>query len=110
MLGSGIKEVGPRIPLYSAPANNLTDWTFLGALWEPTANETLGDVLETGTYAFNFEVSNFFSLIDDDGEVHYYVLMVLKVETRPSTRVPSGVCGTKAQFRSERMDLSNSPQ
>lgn len=75
VLGSGIKEVGPRIPLYSAPANNLTDWTFLGALWEPTANETLGDVLETGTYAFNFEVSNFFSLIDDDGEVHYYVLM-----------------------------------
>ncbi|KAL5422263.1 hypothetical protein PMIN04_004889 [Paraphaeosphaeria minitans] len=29
---------------------------------------------ETGTYAFNFEVSNFFSLVDEDGDVHYYTL------------------------------------
>ncbi|KAF2444095.1 glycoside hydrolase family 32 protein [Karstenula rhodostoma CBS 690.94] len=75
VFGSGIKGVGPRIPFYSAPANNLTDWTFLGALWEPSDNETLGDILETGTYAFNFEVSNFFSLVDEDGDVHYYVMM-----------------------------------
>lgn len=75
VFGSGIKGVGPRIPFYSAPANNLTDWTFLGALWEPSDNETLGDVLETGSYAFNFEVSNFFSLVDEDGDVHYYTMM-----------------------------------
>ncbi|KAF1973602.1 Arabinanase/levansucrase/invertase [Bimuria novae-zelandiae CBS 107.79] len=75
VFGSGIKGVGPRIPFYSAPASNLTNWTFLGALWEPAANETLGDVLETGTYAFNFEVSNFFSLVDEDGDLHYYVMM-----------------------------------
>jgi beta-fructofuranosidase len=56
VFGSGIKGVGPRIPFYSAPASNLTDWTFLGALWEPSANESLGSVLETGTYAYNFEV------------------------------------------------------
>lgn len=75
VFGSGIKDVGSRIPFYSAPASNLTDWTFLGALWEPSANESLGSTVETGTYAYNFEVSNFFSLEDEDGDIHYYVLM-----------------------------------
>lgn len=77
VLGSGLKGEGGggRIPFYSAPASNLTDWTFLGALWEPDQNETLGSLLETGTYGFNFEVSNFFSLTDEDDDVHYYVLM-----------------------------------
>ncbi|KAF2738020.1 Arabinanase/levansucrase/invertase [Polyplosphaeria fusca] len=75
VLGSGIKQVGPRIPFYSAPATNLTDWTYLGALWEPADNTSLSSVLETGTYAFNFEVSNFFSLDDDNGDTHYYVQM-----------------------------------
>ncbi|CAG5146954.1 uncharacterized protein ALTATR162_LOCUS1960 [Alternaria atra] len=77
VLGSGIKGEGGggRIPFYSAPASNLTDWTFLGALWEPDRNETLGSLIETGTYGFNFEVSNFFSLNDEDDDVHYYVLM-----------------------------------
>ena len=28
-------ETGPRIPLWTAPASDLTSWTFLGALWEP---------------------------------------------------------------------------
>jgi beta-fructofuranosidase len=56
VLGSGIKDVGSRIPFYSAPASNLTDWTFLGALWEPTGNQSLGSPLETGTYGYNFEV------------------------------------------------------
>jgi beta-fructofuranosidase len=58
VLGSGIKGEGGggRIPFYSAPQSNLTDWTFLGALWEPKANETLGSLVETGTYGFNFEV------------------------------------------------------
>ncbi|EMD68595.1 hypothetical protein GGP41_003191 [Bipolaris sorokiniana] len=76
-MGSGIKGEGGggRIPFYSAPATNLTDWTFLGALWEPKRNETLGSLLETGTYGFNFEVSNFFSLKDEDDDVHYYALM-----------------------------------
>ncbi|KAF1956860.1 glycosyl hydrolase-like proteins family 32 superfamily [Byssothecium circinans] len=75
VLGSGIKQVGPRIPFYSAPASDLTNWTFLGALWEPRNNETLGEIIETGTYGFNFEVSNFFSLTDNDGDVHYYIMM-----------------------------------
>ena len=56
VFGSGIKAVGPRMPLYSAPASNLTDWTFLGALWEPVGNSTLGNLQETGSYGFNFEV------------------------------------------------------
>ncbi|KAG0137460.1 glycosyl hydrolase [Tuber indicum] len=72
VMGSGIRGVGPRIPFYSAPAKNLTQWTFLGALWEPKNNETFGDVLETGSYGFNFEVSGFFSLKDKQGNDHFF--------------------------------------
>ena len=62
VFGSGIKGVGPRIPLWTAPASDLTNWTFLGALWEPEANSSIGPPLSTHTYAFNFEVSGFFEL------------------------------------------------
>ncbi|RPA89621.1 Arabinanase/levansucrase/invertase [Choiromyces venosus 120613-1] len=75
VMGSGIRGVGPRIPFYSAPASNLTQWTFLGALWEPKDNETFGNVLETGSYGFNFEVSGFFSLKDEQGNDHFYATM-----------------------------------
>ncbi|GJC81526.1 levanase [Colletotrichum liriopes] len=77
VLGSGLKTgdvpaqlpgaarpgfIGPRVPLYSAPASNLTQWTFLGALWEPAANSSLGKPDVTGSYGYNFEVSSFFDL------------------------------------------------
>ncbi|KAK4999718.1 hypothetical protein LTR66_001314, partial [Elasticomyces elasticus] len=75
VFGSGIKGVGPRMPFYSAPASNLTNWTFLGALWEPADNTTLGSIEFTGTYGFNFEVSGFFSLPDDNNNLHYFVNM-----------------------------------
>lgn len=75
VFGSGIKGVGPRIPLYSAPASNLTDWTFQGSLFEPADNTTWGNVFETGSNGFNFEVSGFFALTDDLGDIHWYVNM-----------------------------------
>ncbi|KAK5129761.1 hypothetical protein LTR08_002827 [Meristemomyces frigidus] len=75
VFGSGIKGVGPRMPFWTAPASDLTQWSFLGALWEPAANSSLGPLLSTGTYAFNFEVSGFFSLPDSAGELHYFVNM-----------------------------------
>lgn len=75
VFGSGIKGVGPRIPLWSAPMSDLTDWTFLGALWEPADNTSLGSTLATGSYGFNFEVSGFFSLPDDEGHLHHFVNM-----------------------------------
>ncbi|KAJ5565335.1 hypothetical protein N7513_001577 [Penicillium frequentans] len=68
--GSGIREIGPRMPLYTAPASDLTNWTFLGALWEPEKNTSLGTLEETGSYGFNFELSNFFSIGD-----RYFVSM-----------------------------------
>ncbi|KAJ9614381.1 hypothetical protein H2200_002517 [Cladophialophora chaetospira] len=68
IFGSGIGDVGPRLPLYSAPASNLTAWTFLGALWEPRGNSSFGRPRETGTWGWNFEVPNFFEL---DG--HWFV-------------------------------------
>lgn len=75
VFGSGIKGVGPRIPFWSAPAADLTNWTFLGALWEPQANSSLGNVLATGSNGFNFEVSGFFSLPDEAGKLHYFANM-----------------------------------
>jgi beta-fructofuranosidase len=66
--------LGPRIPLYAAPANNLTDWTFLGALWEPAANESLGEPDVTGSYGYNFEVSSFFALdVPSTGEKAWFI-------------------------------------
>ncbi|KAJ5684425.1 uncharacterized protein N7477_000770 [Penicillium maclennaniae] len=41
-----------------------------GALWEPEMNTTLGSLEETGSYGFNFELSNFFSIGD-----RYFVSM-----------------------------------
>ncbi|KAA8898955.1 sucrose-6-phosphate hydrolase [Sphaerosporella brunnea] len=84
VLGSGIKGVGPRMPLYSAKRNDPTKWTFLGALWEPSMNETFGDVKVTGSYGFNFEVPNFFSLKDSRGKAHYYVSMGAEGGSIPS--------------------------
>ncbi|EFQ36168.1 hypothetical protein CGRA01v4_06130 [Colletotrichum graminicola] len=90
-LGSGLKSgnvpisfpdaarpgfIGPRIPLYSAPASDLTQWTFLGALWEPAANESLGNPDVTGSWGYNFETSSFFNLpIGKTGKKAWFVTM-----------------------------------
>ncbi|KAG9876625.1 glycosyl hydrolase-like proteins family 32 superfamily, partial [Aureobasidium melanogenum] len=75
VFGSGIKGVGPRMPLWAAPASDLTKWTFLGSLFEPADNSSLSSVLSTGSYGYNFEVSGFFTLPDEDGHLHYFVNM-----------------------------------
>ena len=75
VFGSGIKGIGPRIPLWTAPKSDLTSWTFLGALWEPAENSSFGPLLSTRTYGFNFEVSGFFALPDSKGGLHYFVNM-----------------------------------
>jgi beta-fructofuranosidase len=53
----------------------LTQWSFLGALWEPKANTSVGPVLSTGSFGFNFEVSGFFPLYDRAGKAHWYANM-----------------------------------
>lgn len=68
IMGSGINQTGARAPLYSAPQTNLTDWTFLGALWEPELNSSLGNIEETGTYGQQWEVPNVFYL---DGQWYF---------------------------------------
>jgi sucrose-6-phosphate hydrolase SacC (GH32 family) len=75
VFGSGIKGVGPRMPLYAANASDLTKWAFLGSLFEPAANTSLGLPLATGSYGYNFEVSGFFNLADEDQNLHYFVNM-----------------------------------
>ncbi|KAF8070773.1 glycosyl hydrolase [Lyophyllum atratum] len=80
VFGSGIRGVGPRMPLYSAPASDLTNWTFLGALFEVGQNVSFGgDPTKTGTFGFNLEVSGVFSLIESikhggDGKTaHHFI-------------------------------------
>jgi beta-fructofuranosidase len=62
IFGSGINGSGPRIPLYSTPASNLTAWTFLGALDNTANNVSLGDPIQTGATGSQYEVVNFFDL------------------------------------------------
>ena len=38
VLGSGIHDAGPRMPLYAAKASDFTTWTFLGALFDVAGN------------------------------------------------------------------------
>ena len=68
ILGSDVERIGPRIPLYSAPATDLTRWTFLGSLFSPVGNSTFGPLNETGSWGYNFEVPNFFPL-----EGHWFI-------------------------------------
>ncbi|KAF9530381.1 glycosyl hydrolase [Crepidotus variabilis] len=70
-VGGGIKDVGPRVMFYAAPASNLTKWTFLGSLWELKAGDSAGpNICNWGN---NLEMPNFFSLLDQDGHTHYYL-------------------------------------
>lgn len=62
-LGSGIREIGPRVPLYRAPANDLTNWTFLGALYEIAENVSFGgNEYITGNHGYNYEMSGLFDM------------------------------------------------
>lgn len=74
VFGSGIKGVGPRLPLYYAPADDITDWRYIGPLLSASRNESWSEVY-SGTFAYNFEVAGGFSLSGDDGAAHHYVIM-----------------------------------
>ena len=79
-MGSGIRGVGPRIPLYKASANDLTDWTFQGSLVELPQNESWGgNVNITGSFGSNFELANLYNLPateehGGDGETQYWFI------------------------------------
>ena len=80
VLGSGIKEVGPRLQFYTAPAANLTQWTYLGPLFAAAGNASWSERF-SGSYGYNFEVAGAFSLrerVEDGGDgasVHHFVTM-----------------------------------
>lgn len=51
VLGCGINVVGPRMPLYSANATDLTEWKFLKTLFEiPDNNSSTGTSVSTSKY------------------------------------------------------------
>lgn len=54
--------LGSRIALYTAPASDLTKWTFVGPVWESAPNASLGNPDITGGYGYNFETSGIFDL------------------------------------------------
>ena len=80
VLGSGIHGAGPRMPLYTAKASNLTDWSYLGALFDIPGNYSWGgDPFKTGSVGFNFELAGFNSLIEEqqfggDGKTPHYMV------------------------------------
>ncbi|KAF2159734.1 glycoside hydrolase family 32 protein [Zasmidium cellare ATCC 36951] len=80
VMGSGIRDVGPRIPLFSADSHDLTNWTFEGALWEPAINTSFGgDRTKTGNYGANFELAGFYDEVEKvenggDGETTHWIV------------------------------------
>ncbi|CAF3317230.1 unnamed protein product [Rotaria sp. Silwood2] len=76
-ISSGIRDVGPRLLLYQASINDLTNWTYLGPLISVPGNYTLNKIW-SGSLGYNFEVSNAFSLLEkatdggDNQTVHVF--------------------------------------
>jgi beta-fructofuranosidase len=76
-ISSGIRGIGPRLLLYQASANNLTNWTYLGPLISVDGNYTLNEIW-SGSLGYNFEVSNTFSLLEkatdggDNQTIHHF--------------------------------------
>lgn len=66
-IGSGIRGVGPRAPLWTASGFDLTKWTFQGSLFEVPTNFTWGgDVNRTGNFGGNFEMVDFFPFTENE--------------------------------------------
>ncbi|TFY64491.1 hypothetical protein EVJ58_g2592 [Rhodofomes roseus] len=80
VIGSGITDVGPRLQFYTAPASNMTQWTYLGPLFSAAGNASWSETY-SGTYGYNFEVPGAFSLpelVENGGDgvtLHYFVTM-----------------------------------
>ncbi|CAF4957693.1 unnamed protein product [Rotaria socialis] len=79
-ISSGIRDVGPRLLIYQASANDLTNWTYLGPLISVSGNYTLNEQW-SGSLGYNFEVSNVFSLVEkaidggDNQTVHIFATL-----------------------------------
>lgn len=92
IFGSGIKGFGGRLPLYYAPANDLTDWRYLGPLFATPPNGTWSEIY-SGSYGYNFEMAGAFSLTEfgknggDGKTVHNFVMM--GTEGGSTTKHPS---------------------
>ncbi|EOD51427.1 putative sucrose-6-phosphate hydrolase protein [Neofusicoccum parvum UCRNP2] len=64
-IGSGIRGIGPRAPLWKAPKDNITDWQFQGSLFEVPLNFTWGDDRNrTGNFGGNFEMATLYPLVE----------------------------------------------
>ena len=80
VLGSGIHGAGPRMPLYTAKASDLTAWTFLGALFDINGNFSWGnDPFRAGSMGYNFELPGFNKFVEHedfggDGTTAHYVV------------------------------------
>ncbi|RPB07548.1 Arabinanase/levansucrase/invertase [Morchella conica CCBAS932] len=92
VLGSGIKGAGGRLPFYYAPADDLTDWRYLGPIFARSENESWSEVY-SGSFGYNFEVAGAFSLTESDEHggdsetAHHFVIM--GTEGGETTKHPS---------------------
>lgn len=93
-IGSGIRDIGPRIGMFTAPSDNLTDWAFAGALLEVSLNSTWGDVTKTGAFGGNFEMSAIYALTEsaahggDNKTQHFIVNMGAEGYPSPGHPLP----------------------
>jgi beta-fructofuranosidase len=69
---------GPKVLLYeavdAAPGSDkvMTDWNFLGPLFEPEPNTSFSEW--SGNWGYNFEMAGYFPLQDKESEMHFITL------------------------------------
>lgn len=87
-IGSGINNVGPRVQFYTAPASNLTQWSYLGPLLSVALGSSWSETY-SGGYGGNFECPGTFALTEltenggDGVTAHYFVMMGSAVASTP---------------------------
>ncbi|KAH9938009.1 glycosyl hydrolase [Fomitopsis serialis] len=80
VFGSGIVNVGSRLQFYTAPASNVTHWSYLGPLLSVAGNASWSETY-SGSFGFFFEVPGTFSLPElaenggDGVTSHHFVMM-----------------------------------
>lgn len=91
-ISSGIRGVGPRLLLYQASPDDLTNWKYLGPLIAVPGNYSLNEKW-SGSLGYNFEVSNVFTLLEksaNDGDNQTaYIFATLGTEGGSTSLHPS---------------------
>lgn len=92
VVAGGIRHQSPAVFLYSIDARDLTQWSFVCTLFTPGQNFKPSKKLSD--FGTNFEVTNFMTLGDNDGDS--YDILLMCIEGAHETEIPSFL-DTKSQ-------------